>query len=64
MASLLRHLKGHVILTINDHPDIRALFGNGRSRGKGMNVDVVGINYTIGGGGNPAARQELIYRTW
>lgn len=64
MASLLRHLKGHAILTINDHPDIRALFGNGRSRGKGMNVDVVGINYTIGGGGNPAARRELIYRTW
>lgn len=56
LVDTLRSLKGHAILTINDHPDIRALFD-------WLPHDLVPIRYTIGGG-KGVARREVIYRTW
>lgn len=56
LANTLSSLKGRAILTINDHPDIRALFD-------WLPHDLVPIRYTIGGG-KGVARREVIYRTW
>lgn len=56
LAETLASLKGRAILTINDHPEMRALF----DRFPGTTV---GIRYTIGGG-KGADRKERIYTTW
>lgn len=56
LAATLRTLKGRAILTINDHPDIRALFD-------WLPHDLAPINYTISGG-KGVRRQEVIYQTW
>lgn len=56
LARVMAGLKGKAILTINDHPEMRAIFGRFRSQ-------KTRITYTVGGGkGAPAG--ELIYRTW
>ncbi|MCF6265216.1 MAG: hypothetical protein L3J57_01570 [Desulfuromusa sp.] len=58
MAKLMRSMQGKAILSINDHPEIREVF-------KGLPFDTVGINYTVGGGGQKSAkRQELIIKNW
>ncbi len=57
MASTMRNLKGKAIMSINDHPDVRACFA-------GMHMEVVPISYTVGGGGNAVARNELIIFSW
>ena len=56
MADIMAGLKGRAVLTINDHPDIRAVFDRFSAR-------TVDITYTIGGG-KGAKRQERIYTTW
>ncbi len=55
LADRMAGLRGRAILTINDHPDMRRVFGRFKSR-------VVPIRYTIGGGAG-AARKERIYTT-
>ena len=57
IAEAMRTMKGGAILTINDHPVMRKIFG-------GFKMDTVKIDYTIGGGGKGKGRQELIYRNW
>jgi DNA adenine methylase len=57
MAALLREIKGKAIVSLNDHPDIRAAFN-------GFEMDTVDITYTVGGGGKPADRKELIIYSW
>jgi DNA adenine methylase len=57
MASVMSDLQGLAILTINDHPSMRQVFGKYRRKR-------IGISYTLGGGGKPKAAAELIYRTW
>lgn len=57
LAERMARLKGRAVLTINDHPDIRALFSRYAS-------SVVAIRYSIGGGGKGADRKERIYRSW
>jgi len=57
MAVLLRQLKGKAIVSINDHPDIRRCFA-------GFQMETLAIDYTVGGGANRAARQELIIYSW
>lgn len=57
MAALMRQLQGKAILSINDHPDIRAVF-------EGFQMETVDIVYTVGGGGKAAPRKELIIYSW
>lgn len=57
MAQRLRRLAGKAILSINDHPDIRAVFA-------GFEFEEFAIDYTVGGGANRAARRELIIYSW
>ena len=55
MAGQMASLKGRAILTINDHPEMRRIFGGFPSKS-------VPIKYTIGGGGRAVQRRERIYR--
>lgn len=55
LAEVMAGLKGRAILTINDHPAMRALFDR-------FQCISVPIRYTVGGGAG-AARTELIYTT-
>ncbi len=56
MAELMRTMKGKSMLSINDHPDIRRVFGE-------FEMEVVDINYIVGGG-KGAAWKELIIYNW
>ena len=42
---------------INDHPDMRKIFD-------GFAMEMVNINYTIGGSGKGQNRRELIFKNW
>lgn len=57
MADLLRTIKGKAILSINDHPDIRAIF-------KGFPMQTVDLSYTVGGVKNRTTSRELIIKNW
>ena len=55
LRELADTIKGRMIISINDHPDIRALFD-------GMEVMEVGYNYTLGGAKSGEKKStELIY---
>ncbi len=47
MAEAFRSIKGRAMLSINDHPDVRALFS-------GFHVETLDISYTVGGGARAA----------
>ena len=53
MAQLARSVKGAMIISINDHPDIREIF-------EGLAMESVGISYTVGGNKKPSKSKELI----
>lgn len=53
MAELMRTCKGKVIVSINDHPEIREAF-------KGLPMNTVDIKYSVGGGGKSDVVQELV----
>lgn len=57
IADFMRSCAGKVVLSINDHPDIRRVFD-------GFNIIPLQIRYTVGkeGRGNPAG--ELIVKSW
>jgi len=57
IADAMRTMKGSAILTINDHPDMREIFG-------GFDMEMVEIDYTIGGAGKGQKRRELIFKNW
>ena len=58
MAALMREVQGMVVLSINDHPDIRRVF-------EGFACDPVSVRYTVGGAHRAAGeRTELIIRSW
>lgn len=57
LAERMAGLKGKLILSINDHPDIRRCFSR-------FQVEELEIDYTVGGGANRAARRELIIYSW
>lgn len=54
MAAMLGKLKGHAIISINDHPDIRKLF-------KDFPKKSISIQYTVGGGEGVPAKELLIF---
>lgn len=56
MAAIARSMKGTMIISINDHPDIRRVFA-------GLPMQTVAIDYTVGGGDGVAA-QELVIGNW
>ncbi|MEI7296263.1 DNA adenine methylase [Paraburkholderia tropica] len=53
MANMIGRLQGRAILSLNDHPAIRALFAQ-------FEMDCVDIQYTVGGAGNTVPRKEII----
>lgn len=58
MADLARSIDGKMIITINDHPDMRKVF-------KGLKRKNVDITYTVGGSKTGASKaKELIIQSW
>lgn len=56
MAALARSVQGTMIISVNDHPDMRAAFN-------GLPMRSEAITYTVGGGAG-VDRQELIIGNW
>lgn len=54
MAELLGQVRGKAIISLNDHPDIRRVFGR-------YHIESTDITYTVGGGKGTAAREVLIF---
>jgi DNA adenine methylase len=57
MASMMRSCQGKVVLSINDHPEIRRVFD-------GFTMVPLQIRYTVGRTGREAAAGELIIKNW
>ncbi|WP_420996253.1 DNA adenine methylase [Cupriavidus sp. 30B13] len=58
MAEIMRTCKGKVMVSINDHPDIRAVF-------EGHHMMGLGIKYSVAGAaGRGEASQELVITNW
>lgn len=54
MAAMAKNIDGAMLISINDHPDIRRVFD-------GLHMESVGIRYTVGGGEGAQARELLIW---
>ncbi|MEQ6331531.1 DNA adenine methylase [Pseudomonas chengduensis] len=54
MAELIGQIKGKAIISLNDHPDIRRVFGR-------YHIESTDITYTVGGGQGTQAREVLIF---
>ena len=57
LATAARSINGTLIITVNEHPEMRRVFD-------GLPMQSVPIVYTVGGGDNQAARSELIIGNW
>lgn len=57
MAELARSIKGKMIVSVNDIPEMRGAFA-------GLVMESVDINYTVGGTQGRGKRSELIIRNW
>ena len=57
MADMMRSAQGRVVLSINDHPEIRRVFD-------GMTQIPLQIHYTVGRTGREQAAGELIIKNW
>ena len=57
LADLARTIKGKMLISHNDHPDIRSLF-------TGMKITEANIKYTVGGAGKSPTTTELIIQNW
>lgn len=57
LAELAKTIKGKMIVTVNDIPEMRKAFA-------GLDIKTVGITYTIGGADRSAKRTELIIRNF
>ncbi|MDB5586211.1 MAG: methyltransferase [Devosia sp.] len=56
MAAVLKGLRGRFILSINDRPEVRDVFSE-------FDMRMVELTYTVAGGNNVRAAQELIIQT-
>lgn len=54
MADLARSIQGSMLISINDHPDIRQAFS-------GLHLETIGIRYTVGGGEGSDAQELLLW---
>ena len=57
MADLARSIKGKMVVSVNDIPEMRQAF-------EGLVMERVDINYTVGGGSRRKPAGELIIRSW
>lgn len=57
LAEKMRKLKGKAIVSLNDHPDVRACFA-------GFEMETLDIDYTVSGAANRVSRKELIIFSW
>lgn len=57
MAELARTIKGKMVISVNDIPEMRKAFA-------GLNRESVDITYTVGGQGKANKTAELIIRNW
>lgn len=57
MATLANSTAGTVIISVNDHPDMRRVFAD-------LEMRSVPISYTVGGSDHAADRMELIIGNW
>lgn len=57
LAELAKTIKGKMIITVNDIPEMRKAF-------EGLAMQTVGITYTVGGADKTAKRTELIIRNY
>jgi len=58
MAAVMRTCKGKVMVSINDHPDIRKVFD-------GLHMLELSIKYSVGNNhGDPVASKELVITNW
>jgi DNA adenine methylase len=53
MAEIASNCAGKMVISINDHPDIKQVFA-------GLVLESVPITYTVGGNAKAAERRELI----
>jgi DNA adenine methylase len=49
--------QGRILVTINDHPEMRKIF-------EGFATKIVDINYTVGGPGKGKSSKEMIVMNW
>lgn len=54
MARMADEVEGCMLISLNDHPDIRTLFGH-------LHTETAEIRYTVGGGAGTAASELLIW---
>ncbi len=54
MAALAKRIKGFMVISVNDHPEMRRIFD-------GLHMNSLAINYTVGGGMGTAAKELLIW---
>lgn len=57
MAGLAKSIEGRMVISVNDIPEMRKAFD-------GLNIETVGITYTIGGGGKSKPKNELIIKNF
>jgi len=57
LAEAAKSMKGKMIISLNDHPEMRRVF-------KGLDIKKVAINYTVAGGGKAQRASELIIKNW
>lgn len=57
LAETMQQIEGKALLTINDHADMRAVYGT-------MIATPMRTCYTIGGGAKTKEARELLYRSW
>jgi len=57
MAELAKSIKGKMIISVNDIPEMRNAFD-------GLIMESVGINYTVGGVQGRGQRSELVIQNW
>lgn len=57
MAELARAIKGKMVISVNDIPEMREAFA-------GLHMESVGITYSVGGAGRSGKTAELVIRNW
>lgn len=58
LAELARSIKGRMVISVNDHPEMRKAF-------RGLSIERTDLRYTVGGGAKATEpRGELIIRSW